>query len=210
MLPIHRRLALDAVLWLHEGGMGNGDGNGNYLHGLQVLVSGIRVALDDLVTAGHEAELVREEVRDRIDLVIELLRALQALEAGSDGRVQVVDGRSLLWLVRCTHPEVFMGKMPMAVWVRTNVQAALELLDVVVSWVRAEGTRVRLVLVAHPPSLFVVGSPSDGYSPASPLDREMEQTIMSLAGAARVEASLRDYPRTAKLDFLLAEEDFVE
>jgi hypothetical protein len=187
--------------------MGDDFGRGDYLHDLRVLVSGVRVALDDLAVVPGQAEAVREDLCDRIDLIVELLRVLRELEGGVDDRVQVVDARALVWLARSRHPHVFMGRMPSAVWVRTNVQAALELLDVVVTWVEASAQRVRLVAVARPASLFVIGAPNDVAQGPSPLDREMEQTIQSLAGAARVEASLRESPRTAKLDLVSADED---
>lgn len=181
-------------------------GRGDYLHDLRVLVSGVRVSLDELDVL-PEAEDSREKLRERIDLIVELLRVLRGLERGVDDRVEVVDARALAWLARARRPHVFMARMPSAVWVRTNVQAALELLDLVVSWVEASAGRVRIVAVPRPAALFVIGAPHDGHRPsASPLDREMEQTIQSLAGAARVEASLRESPRTAKLELVAAED----
>ena len=194
-----------AVLRVRKHGtrMGDDFGRGDYLHDLRVLVSGVRVSIDELAVPSS-GEAAREELRDRIDLIVELLRVLRELERGVDDRVQVVDARALVWLARSRHPHVFMGRMPAAVWVRTNVQAALELLDVVVSWVEASAGRVRIVAVPRPAALFVIGAPQDTSQASSPLDREMEQTIQSLAGAARVEASLRESPRTAKLELVSA------
>ena len=187
--------------------MGDEFGRGDYLHDLRVLVSGVRVSLDDLPVVPGVGEVARDELRERIDLIVELLRVLRGLERGVDDRVEVVDARALVWLARSRRPHVFMGRMPAAVWVRTNVQAALELLDVVVSWVETSAGRVRIVAVPRPASLFVIGSPREGDVPsASPLDREMEQTIQSLAGAARVEATLRESPRTARLEMVTADE----
>lgn len=187
--------------------MGDDFGRGDYLHDLRVLVSGVRVSLDEIPVVPGVGEAAREDMRERIDLIAELLRVMRELERGVDDRVEVVDARALVWLARSRRPHVFMGRMPTAVWVRTNVRAALELLDVVVSWAEASAGRVRIVVVPRPAAVFVIGAPRDGHVPAaSPLDREMEQTIQSLAGAARVEASLRESPRTAKLELVSATE----
>ena len=192
--------------------MGDDFGRGDYLHDLRVLVSGVRVSLDEMPVVPGVGEAARDDLCERIDLIAELLRVMRELERGVDDRVEVVDARALVWLARSRRPHVFMGRMPNAVWVRTNVRAALELLDVVVSWAEASAGRVRIVVVPRPASMFVIGAPRDGHVPSSsPLDREMEQTIQSLTGAARVEASLRESPRTAKLEFVSAsdvEEDF--
>ncbi len=187
--------------------MGEDFGRGDYLHDLRVLVSGVRVALDDLPVVPGEGETARDNLRERVDLIAELLRLMRELDRGADDRVEIVDARALVWLARARRPHVFMGRMPTAVWVRTNVQAALELLDVVLTWAEASAGRVRIVVVPRPASVFVIGAPHDGHvATPNPLDREMEQTIQSLAGAARVEASLREAPRTAKLELVSAAE----
>ncbi len=184
-------------------------GRGDYLHDLRVLISGVRVALDNLQVVPGKAEAERDDLRDRVDLIVELLRVLRELERGIDDRVEIVDARALVWLARARRPNVFMGKMPAAVWIRTNVVAALELLDVVISWVEANAGRVRVVAMPRPAVLFVVGTPQHGRERApDAIDREMVQTIQSLAGAARVEAILEESPRTAKLELVGAGEEF--
>ena len=176
------------------------------LHDLRVLVSSVRVSLDELAVLPGEGEASREALRDQVDLLAEILRVMAMVEHEDEDGVDVVDARTLIWFARSRHPDVFMGRMPSPVWVRTNVSAALELVDVVVEWVAASAGRVRLVAVPRPAALFVVGAPeNDRANQQVSQDREMEQTILSLAGAARVEACLRHDPRSARLELVSAE-----
>jgi len=172
------------------------------VHDLRVLVSSIRLLADDVMPTPGAAQDAHERMREQIDLLAEVLRLLSVLEGDEEGFGEV-DARAIVWMARTRQPEAFMGKMPIPVWVRTNVRTLLDLVDVVVAWVRASVSRVKIVAVPRPPALFIVAAPVPGESIRSvPHDRETEQTILSLASAAHVEVSLRASPRSATIEFL--------
>ncbi len=173
------------------------------VHDLRVLVSAIRLLADDVMPVPGAAQDAHEQMREQIDLLAEVLRLLSVIEQGDEGGFGEVDARAIVWMARTRQPEAFMGKMPSPVWVRTNVRTLLDLVDVVVAWVRASVSRVKIVAVPRPPALFIVAAPAPGEAIRSvPHDRETEQTILSLASAAHVELSLRPSPRTATIEFL--------
>ena len=179
-----------------------------YVHDLRVLVSAVRLLVDEVTSAPGAAEDTRDTLRDNVDLLSEVLRLLSEIEEGEEEGVSNADARAIVWMSRARHPEAFMGKMPAPVWVRTNVRTLLDLLDVTVGWVRGSVSRVKIVAVQRPPALFIVGAPTP-HEPLQevPHDRETEQAIMSLAGAARVEVTLRPSPRSATIEFLSADDD---
>lgn len=172
-----------------------------FLHDLRVLVSTIQLTVDEACAEDATPD-TRETLRDQTNLLAEVLRVATAAES-EDEQVTTVDARAAVWLVRARHPDAFMGRMPEPVPVRCSIPSFVEMLDLVVSWVQAEAGRMHLVAVAEPPSIMVMGAAGPGHE-AGPAraDREMEQAIMSMAGAARVEVTLREAPRSARVELV--------
>ncbi len=176
------------------------------VHDLRVLVSAIRLLADEVTAAPGAAQDVPERLREQVDLLAEVLQLLSAMEQNDEESFGEVDARALVWLARTRQPEAFMGNMPSPVWVRTSVPTMLDLVDVVVGWVRASVSRVKIVAVPRPPALFIVAAPAPNERVLDVAhDRETEQTIMSLASAAHVEVALRASPRSATIEFLSAD-----
>jgi hypothetical protein len=171
-----------------------------HLHDLRVLVSAIQLHVDDVLGTPGVMDGGRYELRDRIDLLADVLRALIAIQGEEPGgsAARQVDLRAIAFLAHGRHPGSTVGDCRGPVHVHVRPDAVLELLDLAVVWAIGDRGRCTIEVRDRPATLVVSATgaraPCDDGS-----DLEIEQAIASMATACRTEASIHREQRIVVL-----------
>jgi len=168
-----------------------------HLHDVRVLVSAIQLHVDDVLGTPDVLDGGRYELRDRIDLLADVVRLLIAIQSKEPGAAQV-DLRAIALLAHGRHPGSTVGERRSPVTVHVRPDVLLDLVDLAAVWAIGERGRCTIEVRDHPATLVVSAT---GQRPAANdgVDLELEQAIASMAAVCRVESTLHREQRIAVL-----------